>query len=256
LREHLGFLPGIAEELEMEGIVPPGSGSCWQDELFPTDAMILEPSLRAELLFTVTQRLATSLPYHIAFITQRYPGLTPEQFVHRAHLDDLAVVLAWATATPGPLADTLEELQAFYTKFPSPVMRSAGPGEDDGDEGSADDNEKNEETTWDDYGDEDETGTANATTAADKCTYCRKPGHEVKDCWKKNGNCLRCGQLGHRAADCTAGVDDSPPAWEGRGGGGGGGRVGSNATLLSEVTLDPTQGYIRTTPYGGAPKRN
>ncbi|XP_020262430.1 uncharacterized protein LOC109838389 [Asparagus officinalis] len=35
-----------------------------------------------------------------------------------------------------------------------------------------------------------------------RCTICDKSNHEVKNCWRVIGACLRCGQKDHKIADC------------------------------------------------------
>ena len=34
------------------------------------------------------------------------------------------------------------------------------------------------------------------------CSYCGKMGHNENTCWKKTGDCLRCGSSEHRIKDC------------------------------------------------------
>ncbi|XP_027151991.1 uncharacterized protein LOC113752048 [Coffea eugenioides] len=34
------------------------------------------------------------------------------------------------------------------------------------------------------------------------CAYCKKPGHTIDGCWKKQGKCLRCGSSEHQISDC------------------------------------------------------
>ncbi|XP_027166458.1 uncharacterized protein LOC113766464 [Coffea eugenioides] len=34
------------------------------------------------------------------------------------------------------------------------------------------------------------------------CTFCKKPGHTIDGCWKKQGKCLRCGSGEHQIAGC------------------------------------------------------
>ncbi|XP_020263274.1 uncharacterized protein LOC109839255 [Asparagus officinalis] len=35
-----------------------------------------------------------------------------------------------------------------------------------------------------------------------RCDVCHKLGHEVKNCWRNTGACLRCGQKDHKIANC------------------------------------------------------
>ncbi|XP_071909683.1 uncharacterized protein [Coffea arabica] len=34
------------------------------------------------------------------------------------------------------------------------------------------------------------------------CAYCKKPGHSMDSCWKKQGRCLRCGSSEHQISGC------------------------------------------------------
>ncbi|XP_071901550.1 uncharacterized protein [Coffea arabica] len=34
------------------------------------------------------------------------------------------------------------------------------------------------------------------------CAYCKKPGHAMDGCWKKQGRCLKCGSSEHQIAGC------------------------------------------------------
>nr|XP_027093620.1 uncharacterized protein LOC113714020 [Coffea arabica] len=41
-----------------------------------------------------------------------------------------------------------------------------------------------------------------AITPPSTCTYCKKLGHTIDNCWKKLGKCLRCGSSEHQMAGC------------------------------------------------------
>ncbi|XP_071905605.1 uncharacterized protein [Coffea arabica] len=34
------------------------------------------------------------------------------------------------------------------------------------------------------------------------CAYCKKPGHTMDDCWKRQGKCLKCGSSEHQISGC------------------------------------------------------
>nr|XP_027124219.1 uncharacterized protein LOC113740905 [Coffea arabica] len=35
------------------------------------------------------------------------------------------------------------------------------------------------------------------------CAYCKKPGHTMDSCWKKQGKCLKCGSSEHQISGCS-----------------------------------------------------
>jgi hypothetical protein len=41
------------------------------------------------------------------------------------------------------------------------------------------------------------------STNIETCTFCKKPGHNIKNCRVKNNSCFRCGKPGHRIFECT-----------------------------------------------------
>ncbi|XP_071939914.1 uncharacterized protein [Coffea arabica] len=41
-----------------------------------------------------------------------------------------------------------------------------------------------------------------AITPQTTCVYCKKPGHTVDGCWKKQGKCLKCGSSEHQISGC------------------------------------------------------
>ncbi|XP_071933149.1 uncharacterized protein [Coffea arabica] len=43
------------------------------------------------------------------------------------------------------------------------------------------------------------------------CTFCKKPGHTIDGCWKKQGRCLRCGSSEHQIAGCPKMQEGSNP---------------------------------------------
>ncbi|XP_027178101.1 uncharacterized protein LOC113777265 [Coffea eugenioides] len=43
------------------------------------------------------------------------------------------------------------------------------------------------------------------------CAFCKKPGHTIDGCWKKQGKCLRCGSSEHQIAGCQKMQEGSTP---------------------------------------------
>ncbi|MQL67953.1 hypothetical protein Taro_000255 [Colocasia esculenta] len=56
-------------------------------------------------------------------------------------------------------------------------------------------------TTGKDYGMEKNIK-VEKTTTMEYCKFCDKPGHQANKCWKKAGDCLRCGSQEHRISNC------------------------------------------------------
>nr|XP_027062810.1 uncharacterized protein LOC113689203 [Coffea arabica] len=42
------------------------------------------------------------------------------------------------------------------------------------------------------------------------CAYCKKPGHSMDSCWKKQGRCLRCGSSEHQISGCPKVQEGTP----------------------------------------------
>ncbi|XP_027120553.2 uncharacterized protein [Coffea arabica] len=42
------------------------------------------------------------------------------------------------------------------------------------------------------------------------CAYCKKPGHPMDSCWKKQGRCLRCGSSEHQISGCPKMQEGTP----------------------------------------------
>ena len=59
------------------------------------------------------------------------------------------------------------------------------------------------------------------------CIFCKGPGHEEKNCWKKAGKCLACGDNNHRIAECARRRDppSATPKVQGTGASGSGPRT-------------------------------
>ncbi|XP_027156451.1 uncharacterized protein LOC113758447 [Coffea eugenioides] len=43
------------------------------------------------------------------------------------------------------------------------------------------------------------------------CAYCKKPGHTIDGCWKKQGKCLRCGSSEHQISGCPKMQEGTTP---------------------------------------------
>jgi hypothetical protein len=157
LRSSLGCFPEVARLLGEEGYEPPGT---WQEELFHTDAGVLRPELRAELLHVTETRLLAlgSEAPHITYVMSLYPRLSAAQVVFQASLEHLAVIWHWALATPGPQASSERDVWDFYAKFPplTFVMPSAGEDNEKKEEDSDEDNEKKEEDSDEDNEEKEE----------------------------------------------------------------------------------------------------
>ncbi len=50
---------------------------------------------------------------------------------------------------------------------------------------------------------------ANSVSSNIICTYCRKPGHTIKKCDRKNKTCFKCHKTGHSAHQCLEAVSES-----------------------------------------------
>ncbi|XP_071933809.1 uncharacterized protein [Coffea arabica] len=46
------------------------------------------------------------------------------------------------------------------------------------------------------------------TTPQENCGYCKRPGHTVDGCWRKQGKCLKCGSSEHQISGCPKMQDD------------------------------------------------
>ncbi|XP_027155563.1 uncharacterized protein LOC113755899 [Coffea eugenioides] len=42
------------------------------------------------------------------------------------------------------------------------------------------------------------------------CAYCKKPGHSMDSCWKRQGRCLRCGSSEHQISGCPKVQEGTP----------------------------------------------